>query len=232
MVPRISMLSTVPEEVHVIEQVSDEAVDVEAITAAVLGLSFPSVFKDGYKSDVLFQDLVVFYKDLQAASTSLVKANRAFAKSKKDSSKLEESMENAKVKAKVYKWSKSDLAKLFDAIENASNLALRWESNDDNLLQICTNDPANPKCWNIQANVSKITNALKKKVSTYEASLQVFVYDDGAFIDERLYLEPTWEEVETASGEAYIYNKADEKEKYWVTKPKPMASSVNKFEKV
>ena len=213
-------LFTVPEKVQVDAQVSDEELDIESITASVLGLSFPPVFggSRGFKSNVLFKDLAEFYKEIQLASVRLETSYRAFSKSKKDISKLEQTTGKAtRDTTKVYKWSLSALAKLVDAIENAEAMWLQWETNENNLLQICTNDPTNPKCWKIQTNVAQITNALKKKVAKYDNELQNFIDKSGDFVEQRLYIDPTWAKADTA-GKSYIYNKSDEKETYWLSR--------------
>ena len=218
-----SQLSTVPENHELatpIPFVVDELDEVEAITASLLKVDIPSLFGRGskYETDILFEDLVRFYENLQKAVLRLERTHRAFKNSKKERQNENDVENNNRNNGALNVWSKSDLAQLVDAIESVQQKWLEWENNDNNLLEICSNCPGDKKCWNTQANIAKITNALKTKVTRYNREISKFFDTTGAFRDALLYLDPTWEEIELASGYPYIVSKSDPSQKFWVTR--------------
>ena len=161
------------------------------------------------KSNMKYSELITLVRNLEEAKVNFKRTLKSFTASKK----LKQNDTGPKIEG-AYIWSKSGFAKLVAAMDSIVQLREKWHG----LLDICSKDPYEPKCWMTQAGISKTFSELNTMMAELESEIDTIVLVDGTFNNRLLYLEDAWVQTETDDGQQYIYNISDSEERYWLKK--------------
>jgi len=165
---------------------------------------FFNLSKASFKSKATFKDLRDYFSEVKKLAA---KVNQDYGKFKSSRIQVDKVSDN-------YKWSKVAFIYLIKSMIDLDDKLQEWQNSD--LITICSKDPLNSTCWDLQKVIATFQVTTRKKINEIENSLlKFYTRTNSAANTEKLnadilYLDVAWETaLDPETGREYIYNTLD-----------------------